>query len=278
MRKNLFWWLMEPGWHKRHGIHNESGTRNSRRGRDCEEGKISPGVVGGKAAIRRATGWHALRWNEKKGCQRGRGQVLQARYYVYHTKRPRDALTCRQTGPDVSCWELVGFTSGDKNRLPGLAFSFNRGVKRPARSRPRYWTFRDRLRAGSLRAEIQCTMRVATLVCHLVNLFFTACSPQLGCRWPFTVRKDGRSGTRKGKFLWLFLRPLFVTLTRQLGRFRSNQSTQWCPPMIVRKSLSSHQRCIDHSACANYSSVDILCRESALSHIRFIKIELYICQ
>lgn len=153
--------------------------------------------------------------DQKKGYlpQMGRGQVLQARHYVYYTKRPRDILPCRQTGPDVSCWELVRFTSGDKNRLSGLAFSFNRGVKRPARLRPRYWTFRDHLRAESLRAEIHCTMRVVTLVCHLVNLFFIVCSPQLGCRWSFTVRKDGRSGARKRKFLWLFLRPFFVNKT-----------------------------------------------------------------
>lgn len=49
---------------------------------------------------------------------------------IMFTTRNAPATPCRQTGPDVSCWELVRFTSGDKNRLPGLAFSFNRGVKK----------------------------------------------------------------------------------------------------------------------------------------------------
>lgn len=146
--------------------------RNFRKGRGCGEGKISPGGAGGKAAIRRATSWHALRRETRRRdatCKRGRGQVLQARHYVYHTKRPRDALPADRTG----CLVLrISGIYGDKNRLPGLAFSFNRGVKRPARSRPRYWTFRHRLRVGSLCAEIHRTMWVVTLVCHLVNLFF----------------------------------------------------------------------------------------------------------
>lgn len=69
---------------------------------------------------------HALPRDERKG--RKRGQVLQARHYVYHTKRLRNALPIRKK-PDVSCWELAGFTAAT-NYLAPLAFSFSRGVKR----------------------------------------------------------------------------------------------------------------------------------------------------
>lgn len=50
-----------------------------------------------KAATRRATGWHALPRRRDANVSRGRGQVLQARHYVYHTKRPRDALPDRMS-------------------------------------------------------------------------------------------------------------------------------------------------------------------------------------
>lgn len=227
VRKNLFEWLMQRGWHKRHGIMKVGRVTLEKE--EAAKKERYPQVVSVEK-LRFAGPQAGTRCEERR--EEGMLRVKEAgdRFYrldIMFTTRNAHATPCRQTGPDVSCWELVGFTSGDKNRPgPALPSLLTEAWKSPLDRDLVIGTFRHRLRVGSLRAEIHRTMWVVTLVCHLVNLFSAACSPQLGCRSPFTVCKDGRLRIRgKKNFFWLFL-PFFVTLTRQLGSFRSNQSAQ----------------------------------------------------
>lgn len=137
VRKNLFRWLMQRGSHKRHGIRNESGARNSRKRKRLRRRKDIPRWCRKSCNSPSHKLARAKKREEGDATCKGDGD----RFYrldIMFTTRNAPATPCRQTGPDVSCWELVRFTSGDKNRLPGLAFSFNWGVKRSARSRLRY--------------------------------------------------------------------------------------------------------------------------------------------
>lgn len=111
-----------------------------------------------KLRIRRATA--GTRCGETKrrdaACQRDGAGFTGSTLCLPHETPPQHLVA----KPDVSCWELARFTSDKSPAL--LAFSFNRGVKRPRSRCSLLATFRNRLEQDHF-AEMYRTMRAAAL-------------------------------------------------------------------------------------------------------------------
>ncbi|KYN36869.1 hypothetical protein ALC56_08660 [Trachymyrmex septentrionalis] len=127
----------------------------------------SAGVVGGKAAIRRATVWHALRRNEKKGCSRNTDVSRKRKERLLEWKKNRisrvfelfqDIIFDRSEGSfnSVSCQvhlEIICFLLDQDSSIETGLCTYIRALEKLSNIRPKSCTVAQICCARSIKSE-----------------------------------------------------------------------------------------------------------------------------